>query len=245
MARLREGRGDIQGAADALVLATTLAPESLDRWSALERVAGVAGREDVRLRALVQVAERQDLTARVPVLKRLARAYEERDEFREAEAIRRRVAEAAPDDEEADHAIEALISALRNYADLASHLERRTQRLAKVPGAREALRAVRLRRAAILEQRLGRTRDACAELALVLDESPDNVSALSYLADFPATRRVRQRSSDLAARGASQPRPVGAERAGSTCRTRGAGGARVSRGARVGEGCAVARAGSA
>ena len=46
------------------------------------------------------------------------------------------------------------------------------------------LRAVRLRRAAILEQRLGRLKDACDELSLLLNEWPDNVGALRYLADL-------------------------------------------------------------
>ncbi len=184
LAQLREARGDFPEAVAALVAATVLDGSGVERWSALERVAAAAGQEDVRLEALRQLSERLDPAARLVAWKRLARAHEARDEFREAEVVWRRVADADPDDEEADHAIEALISALRNYTDLASHLERRTTRLGKVAGAREALRAVRLRRAAILEQRLGRTRDACAELALVLDESPDNVSALSYLADL-------------------------------------------------------------
>jgi tetratricopeptide (TPR) repeat protein len=41
-----------------------------------------------------------------------------------------------------------------------------------------------LRRAAILEQRLGRANDASDELALLLGESPNNVGALRYLADL-------------------------------------------------------------
>ena len=43
------------------------------------------------------------------------------------------------------------------------------------------LRAVRLRRAAILEQRLGRLEDACTELAKLLEETPDNPGALRYV----------------------------------------------------------------
>jgi tetratricopeptide (TPR) repeat protein len=184
VARLREARGDMSQAVDAWLAATDLGADSVERWAALERAATEAGREDARIMALRQLAERVPPAQRITTWKRLARALETHDAFQEAEAVWRRVADADPDDEEADHAVEALISALRNYVALASHLERRTARLAKVPGAREALRAVRLRRAAILEQRLGRTRDALAELTLVLDEAPDNVSALSYLADL-------------------------------------------------------------
>jgi len=212
LARLRAARGDDEGVVDALSAATTLDPSSVGRWEALERAAAAVDRDDARVEAIRQLSVLAEEAARTPVLKRLARAYEARDDFREAEATWRLVAAADPDDEEADHAIEALISALRNYADLAVHLERRIVRLARSPDAREALRAVRLRRAAILEQRLGRTRDACAELTLVLEESPDNVSALSYLADLherlgeyaaavPIWHRVALLSRDPAAQG--------------------------------------------
>ena len=203
----RGARRSAHAAVEALVAATALDGEAVEHWSALERVAAAAGRHDVRMEAIRQTIEHVEPSGKNEALKRLARAYEARDDFREAEATWRRVAEADADDEDADHGIEALISAQRNYADLALHLERRIARLAKAPGAREALRAVRLRRAAILEQRLGRTRDACAELALVLDDSPDNVSALSYLADLherlgefasaaPIWRRVAMLSRD-------------------------------------------------
>ena len=214
---LREGRGDLKGSIEALLRAAKLDGSSVGRWSAIERIAHAAGMDDVRLDAIREMSERVPPSARLSVLKRLARAHEDRDDFRQAEATWRHIAEADPDDEEADHAIEALISALRDYDNLALHLERRATRLSKLPGAREALRAVRLRRAAILEQRLGRTRDACAELTLVLDEAPDNVSALSYLADLherlgefgraaPIWKRVALLSRDPAMQGETELR---------------------------------------
>ena len=43
---------------------------------------------------------------------------------------------------------------------------------------------MRLRRAAILEQRLGRLEDACGELEQVLRETPNHASALRWLADL-------------------------------------------------------------
>ena len=78
-------------------------------------------------------------------------------------------------------------------------------------GAREALRALRLRRAAILEQRLGRIVEACDELALVLAEWPDSAGALRYMADLldrqgeytrsaPLWRRVAGMEEDAEAR---------------------------------------------
>src|SRR5690606_29810803 len=56
--------------------------------------------------------------------------------------------------------------------------------LARDPATRETLRAVRLRRAAILEQRLGRLDAACEELERVVRDFPEHVSALRWLADL-------------------------------------------------------------
>ena len=50
--------------------------------------------------------------------------------------------------------------------------------------AERAGQAVRLRRAAILEQRLGRLEDAIAELQAIVQEAPESGSALRYLADL-------------------------------------------------------------
>jgi tetratricopeptide (TPR) repeat protein len=184
VAQHREARGDLVGAVDALLAAASLDGAPIERWSAIERLAELARLEDVRVSAIREIVQRVAPDAKVAVWKRLARAYEARLDMSAAEATWNSILESDPNDEEADYALESLISSRGDYSDLANHLGRRAERLAMQSGTREALRAVRLRRAAILEQRLERVEDACDELLLVLRESPDNTSAMSYLADL-------------------------------------------------------------
>ena len=184
IAERRETRGDRDGAVRALAEACKLDPEPMERWSALERVADLAADADARVQALRQLAARVGDDGRVPVFRRLARAFEHRGDVDEAMETWSRVLALDAEDEEADLAIESLIVARGRYDELADHLARRSERLAASSGAREILRAVRLRRAVILEQRLGRARDACDELALLLSEWPDHTGALRYLADL-------------------------------------------------------------
>jgi hypothetical protein len=184
VAEKRESRGDFVGATDALLAASTLDPLPIERWSALERVAELAGSEEVRIQAIREIAERVAPDARSAVQRRLAGAYAARGDASAAEATWQGILAVDPSDEDADYALEALITARGDYSDLANHLAKRVERLSHLSGTREALRAVRLRRAAILEQRLSRTHDACEELSRVLHESPDNLTALSYLADL-------------------------------------------------------------
>jgi tetratricopeptide (TPR) repeat protein len=184
IAERRESRGDKPGAVRALLEACKLDPAPLQRWSWLERVAEIAGDAGARVHALEEIAERVADDGRVAVFKRLARAHERRGDPEAATATWQKVLAMDPADEEADQAIESLIVARGQYGDLAGHLARRAERLAGQPGMREMLRAVRLRRAAILEQRLGRTREACDELTVLLEEWPDNPGALRYLADL-------------------------------------------------------------
>jgi tetratricopeptide (TPR) repeat protein len=180
----RERGGDLPGAASALLEAAVLDATSIDRWSTLERVAAMAGRGDLRIDALNEIASRVPESSRVDVLRRLARAHEDRDDADRAEATWQEIWALDPDDGDADCAIESLITRRADYTALAEHLSRRAERLAALGDRREALRALRLRRAAILEQRLNRAKDACDELSLLLTESPDNESALCYLADL-------------------------------------------------------------
>ncbi len=184
IAARREERGDNVGAVRALLEACRTQPEALERWSALERVAELAHDDDARILALEGMGSRVGPAGRIAVCKRLARAHEARDDLDAAERSWRDVLALDPDDEEAEQRSEAIVVARGRFDELADHLARRGQRLAADPSRFEMLRAVRLRRAAILEQRLGRVRDACAELEQLLVESPDNASGLRYLADL-------------------------------------------------------------
>ncbi len=185
IAQGREEVADLGGAADALGEATRLDPEPLGRWSELERVAELAHRHELRVSALRCIVDRLGGAEQaVPTLKRLARALEAHGDAPDAEATWRRIGGLEPADEEVDYAIEALVTARGDYRELAAQLERRAERLGQNSATREALRPVRLRRAAILEQRLDRVAEACEELERLLAEWPDNEAALSYLADL-------------------------------------------------------------
>ncbi|MGH7295738.1 MAG: hypothetical protein ACRELB_12420, partial [Polyangiaceae bacterium] len=203
IAERREARGDRPGAVRALLEACKLDPEPMHRWSSLERVAELAGDDEARVKALEEIAARVGEDGRVPVYKRLGRAHERRGDLDAASVAWGRVVALDPDDEEADHAVEALIVAQARYADLAEHLARRAERLSNHSGMREMLRAVRLRRAAILEQRLDRLADACDELVLLLGEWPDNPGALRYLADLLDRREEYAQSAPLWRRAAA------------------------------------------
>lgn len=189
LARIRDERGDASGAADALLQAATEEPTA-SRWAAVERAAEASGREHIRVDALQHLAELaragQGTEELRSILKRLARAEGARGALSAAESAWREVMEVDPTDAEADVAIEALLVARGSFDDLADHLAERAVRLAKSPAPedKDKLRAVRLRRAAILEQRLTRLEDACAELEQLLVEQPGHVSSLRWLADL-------------------------------------------------------------
>jgi hypothetical protein len=208
VAHKRESRGNLVGAVDALLAAAALDGAPIERWSALERMAELAGSEEVRVQAIREIASRVDADARVAVQKRLARAYEGRGDVNAAEAAWHSILDQDPSDEEADYALETIITGRGDYSDLANHLAKRVERLAQQTGTREALRAVRIRRAAILEQRLSRTADACEELSRVLEESPDNVGALSYLADLQERMGEYARAAPLWKRVAALAREI-------------------------------------
>jgi tetratricopeptide (TPR) repeat protein len=190
LGRIREERGEVEGAADAYLQAATDEP-TMARWEAVERAADAAGREHVRVDALqhqVDLGRRDNIgeDALLAILKRLARAQGMRGALALAEIAWRDVLEIAPSDAEADVAVEALLVARGSFDDLALHLAERAARLVKssAPEDKDKLRAVRLRRAAILEQRLSRLEEACAELEMVLVEHPGHPSALRWLADL-------------------------------------------------------------
>ncbi|MCW5813850.1 MAG: hypothetical protein KIT84_22675 [Labilithrix sp.] len=189
LARVRDEGGDAAGAADALLQAATEEPTA-ERWAAVEQAAARAGRDHVQVDALQHLAVLARSAGAVvelrDVLKRLAQIEGARGSLNAAEAAWREVMDVDPDDADADAAIEALLVSRASFDDLVEHLAERASRYAKRDGPedKEKVRAVRLRRAAILEQRLGRIEEACAELELVLADQPGNPSALRWLADL-------------------------------------------------------------
>jgi cellulose synthase operon protein C len=184
VAERREARGDIAGALNAVWEACRLDPEPLERWTSLERLAERSGDEAARIHALQKAARRIPPDGRAAVLKRLARALDAQGDATVAAPVWYEVLALDPTDDDADEALEGAMAAHGRYTELAEHLARRAVRLSADPSRRETLRAVRLRRAAILEQRLDRARDALDELSRLVEETPDSPGALRYLADL-------------------------------------------------------------
>ena len=171
IAERRESRGDKAGAVRALMEACKLDPEPLERWSALERVAEAAGDDVARVAALEAIAMRVGARGRVAVFKRLARAHERRGDIEAAERAWQRVLALDPEDEEADHAVEASIvergplrrarrppGAPRRAAERAVREEGDAARRAAAPGrdprAAPRARAGRVRRALAAPRRV-------------------------------------------------------------------------------------------
>lgn len=189
IARMRQEHGDSSGVVDALFRAA-MEESTRERWSAVERAAEAAGRDQVQIDALEHLVALADVGARADerrsFLKRIARLEADRGSDAAAEKAWRGVWALDPSDADADVAIEAMLVARGSFDDLAVHLAERATRLSKSTSVedKEKLRAVRLRRAAILEQRLARIEDACLELERVLSDHPGHPSALRWLADL-------------------------------------------------------------
>jgi tetratricopeptide (TPR) repeat protein len=209
IADVREHRDDLAGAVRAHLEACRLDPEPLERWSSLERVAELAGDGDARVLALERILTKVGAQGKVAAYRRLARAHTARDDKAAAERVWRALLALEPNDEEADQQVEAIVVREGRFADLAEHLARRADRLATDLGRAEMLRAVRLRRAAVLEQHLGRVEEACVELERLLASSPDNSGGLRYLADLLERQSEYARAAALWARAARiEPDPV-------------------------------------
>ncbi len=121
-----------------------------------------------------------DDVARAAILRELAALLEELGDHTAGVAHLRAASELAPDNEEALEALEAHAASQGDHAAVADILGKRIT-AASAPDLR---RTLRLRRAAVLEQRLGRLDDACTELDALLAETPDDPSALRFLADI-------------------------------------------------------------
>jgi tetratricopeptide (TPR) repeat protein len=202
IAERREARADLAGAVRALLEAARLEPDAPGRWTELERVAELAGDDEARVLALEQIVARTKNEGRASVLKRLARAHGLRNDVDAAERAWREVVELEAHDDDADQALESILAAGNRYAELAAQLALRCERLCGDPARRETLRALRLRRAAILEQRLGRVADACTELEQLLAEAPDSPGAVRYLADLLERQGEHARSAHFWSRAA-------------------------------------------
>jgi len=166
-------------------------PDALSRRLEAADVAGDLAIVGDTLEKLA-ASTRAPAALRVPALLRLSRAIGESEPSR-ASGYLRKAAELSPGDDDVDAALEEHLDRKGAYEDLAAHLGAKVARLSLDPARREAVRVVRLRRAALLEQRLGKVAEARAELEALLVAHPDSESALRYLAD------LAERAGDLGA----------------------------------------------
>ncbi|MGK4008818.1 tetratricopeptide repeat protein [Sorangium sp. So ce1036] len=181
LAAVLAARGDLDGALELLV---DVAQETPFDKAHLDELIRLARRTDDRRRlfdvlTLLQGACADD-GARLLVLRELAPLAQELGERGAAAALYEAIARLDPADMHALEILEQDASERGDHAAVAALLARRIE-AAPLPDTR---RALRLRRAALLEQRLGLLDEACAELSALLDVSPDDVSALRFLADI-------------------------------------------------------------
>ncbi|WP_437779676.1 hypothetical protein [Sorangium sp. So ce1097] len=173
--------GDLHGALELLLDAAQKTPFDKPHLDELIRLARLA--DDRRL--LFDVLMRLQGASvgdeeRLLVLRELAPLAHELGDRGAAVALYEAIARLDPADLHALEVVEQDASDRGDHAAVAALLTRRIE-AAPLPDTR---RALRLRRAALLEQRLGLLDEACAELEALLEASPDDVSALRFLADI-------------------------------------------------------------
>ncbi|XXY44123.1 hypothetical protein WME91_29360 [Sorangium sp. So ce269] len=173
--------GDLHGALELLLDVTQRTP--FDK-AHLDELIRLARRTDDRRQLFDVLTRLQGAAAgneeRLLVLRELAPLAQELSDRGAAVALYEAIARLDPTDMHALEVVEQDASDRGDHAAVAALLARRIE-AAPLPDTR---RALRLRRAALLEQRLGLLDEACAELEALLAASPDDVSALRFLADI-------------------------------------------------------------
>lgn len=184
LATAREMEGDATAALSLWLRAAEHEPAHIESWLAVERVAWMAGDDAARALALQQLDARLEGPARRDVRKRRAAMLAQRGQSSAAEDLWRVLLREDPNDADADLAVEEFILGRADGPELVKHLRERAARLADDPERADAYRAVRLRIAAVLEQRLGDPNAALLELQDLLKTAPGNTSVLRFLADM-------------------------------------------------------------
>ena len=178
-------RDDRRGAFEVLA---TLAGEGAPPPDLLAEMRGLARATSDLARYAAVLAGAADRAgsdmARLEILRELAPLYGELGEQSLAAARYEQISRLDPADAEV---LELLERSAHERGDHAAIAELLGQRVAlTLPGDKR--RMLRLRRAAVLEQRLGDLDEAAGELAALLGESTDDVIALRFLADIHERR---------------------------------------------------------
>ncbi len=180
LAAMLSARGEHKAALEAVAAAALRLPFDEALLADVQHLARRAG----SLRPYIDVLTRLagvpgDEASRLIVLRQLAPLVHELGDRAAAQAHYEAIVRLDPTDLRALEALEQDATERGDHAALAAVLARR---IAVAPP--DTRRALQLRRAAVLEQRLGLLEEACAELGALLASSPDDVSALRFLADI-------------------------------------------------------------
>jgi tetratricopeptide (TPR) repeat protein len=181
IAHLLAERGDYQRAIRVIEREIPSAPRSRELFETLAAIARASNQFEPlagALSALVELARGTD--EELGLLRELAELFQQVGDRNSALLRWEEILVLDPADLNAIAGVEREAERGGDYERLVELLARRAS-LAKNP---EDVRAIRLRRATVLEQRLGRAEDARAELEGLLATTGDSLSALRMLADL-------------------------------------------------------------
>jgi tetratricopeptide (TPR) repeat protein len=193
-------RGEPERAIEIMRRALSETPDNESLWSDLVALARQAGDRRTEVEALSRWAERaHDDRQRLTLLRDLALLLEEQGEEESALERWAQVLELDADDAQAIAALERKAEWQGDYETLVKLLARRATLASMV----DDVRRIRLHRAAVLEQRLGRPDEACAELEALVTATGDNLSVLRVLADLHERLGAPLRAAALWLRGSA------------------------------------------
>lgn len=181
LSALLGARGETERAIEILRRAVSETPDDERLWSELVSLARRARDRRTEVEGLSHWVERAvDDRQRAALLRDLALLLEEQGDEEGALARWAAVLELDADDAQAIAALERKAERQADYETLVKLLARRAALASMV----DDVRRIRLYRAAVLEQRLGRPDEACAELEALVTATGDNLAVLRVLADL-------------------------------------------------------------
>ncbi len=187
-------RGEPERAIEVMRRALAETPDNESLWSDLVALARQARDRRTEAEALSQCVERStDDKQRLTLLRDLALLQEELGDDEAALERWAAVLELDPDDTQAIAALERKAERHGDYETLVRLLTRRAALASMV----DDVRRIRLRRASVLEQRLGRPDEAVAELEALITATGDNLSVLRVLADLHERQGAPLRAASL------------------------------------------------
>ncbi|MCB9576193.1 MAG: hypothetical protein H6717_04050 [Polyangiaceae bacterium] len=193
LAALVAARGDPERALTILSRMATTLPDDIGVLEDTVTLARQAGDKRRRADALGRLVDLVAEEEKLPLLRELAPLLEELRDEDTALARYNEVLARAPRDLDA-------LAALERDAERRGDWERLVElfgRRASIASRVDDVRHIRLRRATVLEQRLGRADDALAELEALVAATGDHLSVLRVLADLNERRGAPLRAAQL------------------------------------------------